>query len=262
MKRRFRSSGLFGRVRSRSGYVTFSETADQSRNGDPLPRFAWACDLAQPVAGRRIADVGCWTGGFLEMLAPLGPAELVGIDVAGPWLSAAEMMAPSARFFGVANLAELPTELDRRFNIVTLLETLEHLPRGSEYLSIRSLATLLAPSGTLIISTPAAGLAALLDPAWFLVGHRHYRQHTLAKFLFSAEMEIQHVHYSGNIWSSLDTIMQYTAKHLLHRSYSAPTMIASRIPAKLYSRRRWDSANIWIEARLQNDRAQITGLRN
>jgi 2-polyprenyl-3-methyl-5-hydroxy-6-metoxy-1,4-benzoquinol methylase len=243
--------GLFRRILSRSGYLTFSNAVDGSEQGNslsPPPRLAWAMALAEPIIGRRIVDVGCWTGDLLKMLVPFEPAELVGIDVSGPWLHRAEKMVPSARFLGVANLADLPSELDSHFNVVMFLETLEHLPRGSERLALRSLASVLEPNGTLILSTPNAGIPALLDPAWFLVGHRHYRLRTLTELLSSAGLKVQSVYYSGNLWSSLDTIAMYLAKHIFGRSHSTPKAIASRERAGIYKRRRLDSSNVWVEA--------------
>lgn len=249
MKYHFRSLGLIERIRHRTGFVTFSEVADQTSEMSSTPRYAWACELAQPVTGRRVIDVGCWTGGLLKLFSSYEADELVGIDVTGPWLPVAEKMVPSANFFGVANLEELPIALKGRFDVVIFLETLEHLPRGTEGQVLCSLASLLAPEGTLILSTPAAGLAALLDPAWFLVGHRHYRLATLIELLKSADLEAQGIQYSGNFWSSVDTIMLYIAKHIFRKSYSSPTMTKARIPSGLYERRRPGSANIWVEAR-------------
>ena len=177
----------------------------------------------------------------------------MGIDVAGPWIHAAEEAVPSARFLEVATLTDLPASLERHFDVVMLLETIEHLPRGTETSALRSLASLLAPDGYLLLSTPAAGISAPLDPAWFLVGHRHYRLVTLTKLFSSAGLEVRRVYYSGNFWTSLDTFMLYFWKHVLRRTYVSPAMIASREPNGVYERRRPTSANIWLEARLKEE---------
>jgi 2-polyprenyl-3-methyl-5-hydroxy-6-metoxy-1,4-benzoquinol methylase len=244
-----RSSGLIKRVLSRRGNLTFSDAVDRERKVKPPPRLTWACELAEPLSGKRVADIGCWTGDLLSLLASRDALELAGIDIAGPWISVAEEALPAARFFEVADLRELPVSLRRHFDVVMLLETLEHLPRASEPAALRSLASILSPEGTLILSTPAAGIAAFLDPAWLLVGHRHYRRDTLQKLLSSAGLEVQRVHYSGNVWTSLDTVALYVAKHLLRRPYSTPSLVAALEPDGLYGTRRIGSANIWIEAR-------------
>ncbi len=241
--------GLTKRIRSRSGVLTFSNTTDHSAQSEPPLRLAWARDLAQPIAGRRILDVGCWTGGFFKLLVPLAPSELLGIDLTGPWIRAAAEGVPSARFVEVASLSELPTLLEHHFDVVTLLETLEHLPRGSESSAISDLAAQLAPGGRLILSTPAAGIAATLDPAWFLAGHRHYRRVTLATLFSSAGLDVQQVYYSGNFWSSLNTLMLYVSKHVLRRPYESPNFISTHEPSGVYRRRRLTSTNIWLVAR-------------
>jgi 2-polyprenyl-3-methyl-5-hydroxy-6-metoxy-1,4-benzoquinol methylase len=244
---------LFKRIRSRSGVLTFSETMDHVEQSAPPSRLKWAAELAQPVAGRRILDVGCWTGGLLKLLVPLEPTELMGIDVAGPWIHAAEETVPSARFLEVASLADLPSSLEHHFDVVMLLETLEHLPRGSESSALRSLASLLAPDGSLVLSTPDAGFSAPLDPAWILTGHRHYRLVTLTKLFSSAGLEVRKVYYSGNFWTSLDTFMLYFSKHVLRRKYSSLAMISSHEPEGLYGQRRPTSTNIWLVGRLKDD---------
>jgi 2-polyprenyl-3-methyl-5-hydroxy-6-metoxy-1,4-benzoquinol methylase len=253
MNQHSRFVSLFKRIRSRSGVLTFSDTIDNVAQSGPPPRLMWARELAQPIAGRRILDVGCWTGGLLKLLVPLEPTELVGIDIAGPWIHAAGEAVPSARFLEVATLSDLPPSLEQHFDVVLLLETIEHLPRGSESSAISSLAALLAPGGSLILSTPAAGIAAPLDPAWFLTGHRHYRLATLTTIFSSAGLEVQRVYYSGNFWTSLDTFMLYFSKHVLRRAYKSPAIISSLEPSGVYQERRPTSTNIWLEGRLKDD---------
>ena len=157
--------------------------------------------------GSRVGSTDCWTAdigrglldrGLLKLLVPLEPTELMGKDLAGPWIDAAGKTVPSARFLEVATLADIPPSLEHHFDVALLLETLEHLPRGSESSAISALAALLAPGGSLIFSTPAAGIAALLDHAWFLTGHWHDRLVTLTKMFSSAGLEVQRVSYSGN----------------------------------------------------------------
>jgi 2-polyprenyl-3-methyl-5-hydroxy-6-metoxy-1,4-benzoquinol methylase len=253
MSEHSRFAGLIKRIRSRSGVLIFSDTVDQVAHSEPPARLKWARDLAEPIAGQRVLDVGCWTGGLLKLLVPLEPTELMGIDIAGPWIRAAGENVPSARFLEVASLSDLPPSLEHHFDVVTLLETLEHLPRGSEAAAISALTALLAPGGRLILSTPAAGIASPLDPAWILTGHRHYRLATLTRIFSSAGLEVQEVHYSGNFWTSLDTFLLYFSKHVLHRGYTSYKFISSHQPTHVYQKRRPTSNIIWLEARPKDD---------
>ena len=241
---------LTHRIRTRSGQLTFLYEADHSQPADPPKRLLWAIECAGPVAGQRIVDIGCWTGTLLALLVPLHPAELVGVDVPGPWLSVARDTLPVATILAVESLTDIPATFHRKFEIVFFLETLEHLPRSSQLAALRTLAALLAPGGKLVLSTPAAGFAALLDPAWYFVGHRHYRLSTLLALLSSAGLDCSASYYSGNFWASAETLLLYVYKHLLHRRYSPPTHISAWSATGLRRRRRLDSTNVWIEARL------------
>lgn len=186
-------AGLLGRIRARSGHVKFVPDADQTLDVDPPQRFSWAVGFATAPAGRRVLDVGCWTGGLLGLVAAHDPAELVGVDIPGPWLPVAQRRLPGAKLVPMDSFDRFPAELRGRFDTVFFLETLEHLPRGSETTVLAALARLLADGGELVLSTPAAGLAALCDPAWLLIGHRHYRQATLVRMLADAELAVQRV---------------------------------------------------------------------
>ena len=239
---------LARRIRTRSGVLTFSEEIDSSPNTPLPPHYLSAREFGLPVAGRRIADVGCWTGRFIHLLALDHPAEMWGIDVAGPWLSAATQSNPEAKFLCIESIEQIPDDLRQAFDTVYFLETLEHLPRELEYPAAKSLEKLLAPDGELILSVPAAGLAALLDPAWYLVGHRHYRNKRLVRILQSAGLVVDEPAYSGSAWHSVDICLFYIHKHILSREYSAPRFLANRLSTKVSNRRRIGSTGIWIRA--------------
>lgn len=239
---------LARRIRTRSGVLTFSEEVDSSPNAPLSPHYFSAREFGPPVAGRRIVDVGCWTGRFIGLLAREHPAEIWGIDIAGPWLPVARESNPGAKFLAIESIAKIPDDLQHAFDTVYFLETLEHLPRDLEDSAARSLENLLAPGGELILSVPAAGLAALLDPAWYLVGHRHYRSRRLIRIMRSAGLVVDECAYSGSAWHSIDIVLFYAHKHILSREYSAPKFLARRLSTTVSHRRRIGSTGTWIRA--------------
>ena len=115
---------------------------DRHWGGDPHAR--------RPLAGRRAIDVGCGAGLVTEPLARLGGA-VVGIDAAPENVAAARAHAAES---GLAiDYRAVDLELvDERFDLVTCLEVIEHVPDPRRF--VLALARVLAPSGLLILSTP------------------------------------------------------------------------------------------------------------
>jgi 2-polyprenyl-6-hydroxyphenyl methylase/3-demethylubiquinone-9 3-methyltransferase len=105
----------------------------------------------KPLAGRRVADVGCGAGLLAEPLARLG-ASVVGIDAAPENIAAARHHAEGQglsidyRAGGVEALA------GEQFDLVTSLEVVEHAVEPEAF--VRGLAEAVAPGGMLIMSTP------------------------------------------------------------------------------------------------------------
>ena len=73
------------------------------------------------LAGVRILDVGCGSGGLARLLAEEG-AEVTGIDPNPQALTAARMLAPAARF-EEASAEALPFE-DAAFDVVLVVNAL------------------------------------------------------------------------------------------------------------------------------------------
>jgi 2-polyprenyl-3-methyl-5-hydroxy-6-metoxy-1,4-benzoquinol methylase len=240
---------LGSRVWHRSGKLTFIPEVDAASHSKFPDRYRWASQWVGSLQGLRVADVGCWTGSFLEHLASADRSvELVGIDLSGPWLEEAMALHPDMEFVPVESLV-LPLKGQLiRFDTVFFLETLEHLPLGSESQVLKNLAGLLAPGGELILSTPVMGFAAITDPAWLLVGHRHYTYGRLTKLCAQAGLEINEVAYSGNLWSIIDSHLMYIFKHVLHRTRHGSGRLQERADTGLYNHRRFTTNNVWIRA--------------
>lgn len=104
------------------------------------------------LRGRAVLDVGCGGGLFAEGLATLG-AEVVGVDLAPGMIEVAQLHSLES---GIAIdyrcvSAESLVATDERFDIVTCMEMIEHVPDPGA--TLRTLASLLRPGGELFIST-------------------------------------------------------------------------------------------------------------
>ena len=223
-------------------FETVEQTTEAGRR-----RYALAEKMATPDRFERVLDVGCWTGGHARFLEECGYPNITAVDLPGPWLTLAKSYPTQRiRYISVESLDDLPTLVGYDFDAVYFLETMEHVPRGQDASVFRTLVSLLRPGGVLILSTPVAGLANLLDPAWVLTGHRHYRARTLDRMAASAGLTERVISYSGNLRTQFGIIALYINKYV----FGQPLLPANRLqlagnntPAR---QRRQNHSTIWM----------------
>jgi 2-polyprenyl-6-hydroxyphenyl methylase / 3-demethylubiquinone-9 3-methyltransferase len=119
---------------------------------NPL-RLAHVEKLAGGLAGKTILDVGCGGGILAEAMAAKG-AHVTGIDLADQPLKVAilhKLETGSAVDYRLVSAESLADELPGRFDIVTCMEMLEHVPDPPS--TIRACARLVKPGGRVIFST-------------------------------------------------------------------------------------------------------------
>ena len=138
---------------------------------NPL-RLDWIDHLAH-VAGKQVLDVGCGGGILAESMARRG-GHVTGIDLAAKPLGVARLHALEA---GVENLEyreiateALAAEAPGRFEVVTCMEMLEHVPDPSAV--VQACATLAKPGAWVFFSTlnrnPKSFLFAILGAEYIL----------------------------------------------------------------------------------------------
>lgn len=125
--------------------------------------LTYISDLIEKAAPKTICDVGCGDGRLLSML----DMEVckVGVDLSSAAISFARSFVPDAKLYNCP-VSEVPGTYD----VVTCIETLEHVPDGQIHAFIRSLQDKVSRNGVLIISVPS--MNRQLHP-------KHYRHYSL-----------------------------------------------------------------------------------
>lgn len=158
---------------------------------NPL-RLAWIEQLAGGLAGKQVLDVGCGGGILADSMARKG-AEVLGIDLASKALRVAQLHALEAQTQGVSYreiAAEaLAAESPARFDVVTCMEMLEHVPDPASVVAACS--TLVKPGGWVFFSTlnrnPKSFVFAIVG-AEYVLNLLPRGTHEYAKFIRPSEL--------------------------------------------------------------------------
>lgn len=113
------------------------------------------------LAGLKILDIGCGGGLLAEPMARLG-AEVTGIDVTTPAISAAKIHAESMQLaidYQVITAEDLAAS-GTKFDVIYASEVIEHV--ANRPLFVKAIATMLAPNGVVVITTINRSLPALV----------------------------------------------------------------------------------------------------
>ncbi len=139
---------------------------------DINPLRANFIDEHSPVAGRKVLDVGCGGGILSEALAQRG-AEVSGIDMGEAPLGVARLHAQESGLnidYRQITAEALAEQEAGRYDIVTCLEMLEHVPDPASV--IAACATLVKPGGHVYFSTinrnPKAYVFAIVGAEYVL----------------------------------------------------------------------------------------------
>ncbi len=149
-------------------------------------------DQRAGLKGKRVVDVGCG-GGILSEGMALRGAQVMGIDMGEAPLSVARLhlLESGAEVDYQQTTAErLADEMPGRFDIVTCLEMLEHVPDPASV--IASCARLVKPGGDVFFSTinrnPRSYLFAIIG-AEYLLRLLPRGTHDYRKFIRPSELE-------------------------------------------------------------------------
>lgn len=184
--------------------------------------------IAKPyIINKNVLDVGCWSGQF-EHLSVGVVNSIVGIDPGKEAIAYAKEKIPQAKF-KVGNALNLKFA-DKSFEAVIFVEVIEHLPKGAEKKALKEIYRVLKPGGYLILSTPNNHpLSIFMDPAYFLIGHRHYSMKRVEKMLASSGFNVVNKYQTGGVIRLVTTLLDTIAKHLLNKKIKYPKWVKATI---------------------------------
>ncbi len=158
---------------------------------NPL-RLDWI-DRAVSLAGRKVLDVGCGGGILAESMARRG-AEVMGIDMADKPLRVAQLHLHESRLpieYENVSTDALAERCPGRFDVVTCMELLEHVPEPSRM--VAACARLARPGGQLFFSTlnrnPKSYVFAVLG-AEYILGLLPKGTHDYLRFIKPSELAL------------------------------------------------------------------------
>ena len=165
------------------------------------------------LPGARVVDVGCGGGLLSESLAARGAAVL-GIDASDDAVAAARAHLRGSELdveYRVTTAEALADSLPKRFDLVTCMELIEHVPDGEAL--VAACARLTRPGGTVVFSTinrTTRAYALAIVAAEYVLGMLPKGTHDYARFVRPSELaqwgraaNLRLADVTGVAWSAL-----------------------------------------------------------
>jgi len=156
------------------------------------------CSL-QKIEFDSLLDVGCGEGRFLHEASKRFPEQrLVGVDLSARAVEYAKLLNPTVEFWS-GDITDA-TLLSEKFDAITLIETLEHIPLDHVADFVRALRRTVNDDGALIISVPTKNLD---------LNRKHYQHFTLDSLAAALRPHFEiSEHYFLNRISKWDTLLK------------------------------------------------------
>ena len=198
---------------------------------------------AANLSGKDVLDIGCGFGWFAVHALGSGAQSATGIEPVEADLSTARGQIHDERATFVAAGGEsLPFD-DWSFDTVVMWEVLEHVPKHTEPRVFAEVTRVLRPGGRFFLSTPFRSVrACVTDPAWWLIGHRHYSRQRLLDFASEAGLEVEHLDVRGGGWQILHMNNMYVAKWIFRRRPFFEAASLARLDCEWFGRSGYTNA--------------------
>ncbi len=217
-------------------FMSFSKKTDAFVDEKDIPvKYKFCINFSkQYIKDKKILDIGSWTGMF-EALAIKYSSNIVAVDVEEEALDVLKSKYPNIKCVKAFS-HNLPFP-DSSFDVVFLWDVIEHIPVGYELASLNEIRRVLKPSGYLFLNTMNKTFPLdLLDPAYWLAGHRHYGKDHLKLMLKDAGFNVEKSYIHSSFLTAVDSIIFYIFKHILKMKKPQIKSIQNVIDKDYYSR--------------------------
>lgn len=191
--------------------MVFSQVVDRTEaKGEHKFYFSFSKDY---IKNKKIIDIGSWTGPFEILIYNLAK-EITAVDIEEKALKVLKQNLPNVRCVN-ARSHNLPLK-EGEFDVATFWDVIEHIPIGYELTTLLEINRVLKKGGYLFLATINKNFwSNLLDPAYWLVGHRHYTRDQLEAMLSDAGFKVEKVVKGGSFFTSFYSLSFYFFKHIL-----------------------------------------------
>ena len=190
--------------------MSFSKTVDKTEaKGEH--KFYYSI-TKNYIKNKKVLNIGSWTGPY-ELLINQHASSITSTDIEKKALKVLKKNLPSVNIVNAPS-HNLPFEAGS-FDIVTFWDVIEHIPIGYELSTLQEINRVLKKDGYLFLATVNKNFwSDLLDPAYWLAGHRHYTKNQLTTMLFDAGFKTEKTELVGSFFSSFYAISFYIFKHI------------------------------------------------
>ena len=170
------------------------------------------------IKDKVMLNIGSGFGWFELNLEKRGAKKIVGLEISEKNLETAKKYIKNNKIsFKVGSAIKLPFE-NNSFDTIASWEVIEHIPKNTENKMFQEINRVLKDGGVFYISTPLNFFfSKIFDPAWWLIGHRHYAKNKLIFLGKNNGFEIEKLILNGGWWEIIGMLNLYISKWIFRR---------------------------------------------
>lgn len=165
------------------------------------------------IVNKSILDIGCGFGWFELDALKKNCKKICGIEVSKNDLSTVvKHIKHDKASFKVGSAVDIPFD-NTYFDTIVSFDVIEHIPINSEQKMFKEVARVLKKNGSFYLTTPNNSFfSKLFDPAFFLIGHRHYSVDYLIAIAKDNGFKLEKSDIRGGFWDIVSVNNLYLSK--------------------------------------------------